>query len=61
MAQEVERLPSNPKIGRSLPGSSSLYVEVSLGKVLNLELLPMAVPTVCECSPPFDEQVGTVW
>ena len=31
------------------PSRCSLHVDVSLGKILNPELLPMAWPTVCEC------------
>lgn len=40
------------KISGSIPGSSSLYVQVSLGKILNSKLLLKAVPIsvwVCLC------------
>ncbi|MDF4294929.1 hypothetical protein P3465_23730, partial [Vibrio parahaemolyticus] len=37
------------KIGSSIPGYSNPYVDVSLSKILNPKLLPMAVPLVCEC------------
>lgn len=32
----------------SIPGSSSLHIEVSLGKTLNPKLLSKAAPSVCE-------------
>ncbi len=59
VAQEVERVVHLPEGQRFNPSSSSrLHAEVSLGKILNPKLLPMAV---CECV--FvclaDEQVGT--
>ena len=43
MAQEVERLSSNWKIGGSSPGSSSPHVDVSLGKTLNPKLLLLLI------------------
>ncbi len=37
------------KVGGSIPSSSGLHVEVSLDKILNPKLLPMAAPLVWEC------------
>lgn len=37
---------TNWKVGGSIPGSYSLHVEVSSGKILNPKLLPKAVPLV---------------
>ncbi len=47
IAQEEES--TNQKVGGSIPSSSSPHVKVSLGKILNSKLLPVAVPAVCEC------------
>ena len=49
VVSEVEQSSTNWMIGGSIPISSSLRVDVSLGKILNPELLPKAVPSVYEC------------
>lgn len=42
-------LPINRKVIGLILGSSRLQVEVSLSKLLNSQLLLVAVPVVCEC------------
>ncbi len=38
---------TNQRVACSIPSSSGLHVKVSLGKIQNTKILPMAVPLVC--------------
>ncbi len=49
-AAQAEQVVYQSEDGGSIPGSSDQHVEVSLGKILNPKLLPMAVPLMCECA-----------
>lgn len=64
VAQEVERLSTNGKIGGPIPDSSSPHVNVSLSKTLNPILLPLLRKwnmNVYECLvSDSDERAGTL-
>lgn len=49
MNKNVEWLSTNQMVSGLIPDSCSLHVEVSTTKILNPKLLPIAVPSVCEC------------
>ncbi len=49
------------KVSVSFLGHSTLYVKVHLGKILRPKLLPMAVPSLCECVSVPNEQDCTLY
>ena len=49
-AQQVDWSSTNQAVCGLIPGPRSLHVGVSFGKIPDLKLLPLAPPSMCECT-----------